>query len=127
MQILVNMVPPTGELKNPTFTLEKYINVWYDNTKVFRIPKGFTFDGNSRPWLARFLVPAVGKDFPATILHDWHCVKSWTDGGISFRTVGDKRYLGAMKYYGVPFLHRYIRYGAVRLYTKYLELRGAYD
>lgn len=42
-------------------------------SRVWTIPRGYTFDGASIPWWARFRISADGPWLWAALLHDWLC------------------------------------------------------
>lgn len=44
--------------------------ITYGQWKI-ELPTGFISDGNSVPWLFRWLVPKFGKNTIAGIVHDW--------------------------------------------------------
>jgi hypothetical protein len=79
----------------------------------FVVPAGFTTDFASVPRALTWLVPRYGRYTKAAILHDclWRrCADgefSWVDADGIFRRV--------MRELGVPFLRRWLMWGAVRL------------
>ena len=75
--------------------------VWKDpaTDKVYTAPKGFVSDGNSRPFLAAWLIKKFGSGQRADWLHDWLFKVQETgpeDGKVSGKLWADYQYLLAM-------------------------------
>lgn len=74
------------------------------------IPSGFRTDFGSVPWLARWIVPTMGRALPAYLAHDYlYCRQTVS------RSYADKLMLEIMRWYGFHWLRRTLAYWGVRL------------
>lgn len=87
---------------------------WQSDTRSwhFTVPAGFHTDLSSIPRWARSIIPQVGRQNRASILHDW----AYEDGvpGMT-RAEADQMFLDVMELDGVGWLRRRVMYRAVRL------------
>ncbi len=87
----------------------------------FEVPAGFHTDLSSIPRVFRSIIPQVGRQNRASILHDW----AYEDGvpGMK-RAQADRMFLDVMKFDGVGWLRRKIMYAAVRAFGSTLWGKG---
>jgi hypothetical protein len=78
----------------------------------FVVPAGFTTDFASVPRVFAWLLPRYGRYTKAAILHDW----LWSEARHRrfSRSDADGIFRRAMRELGVPFLRRWLMWGAVR-------------
>ena len=81
--------------------------------EVFEVPAGFTTDFASVPQALTWLVPRYGRYTKAAILHD-HLWRECTAGRFGWADA-DGILRRAMRELDVPFLRRWLMWGAVRL------------
>jgi hypothetical protein len=74
------------------------------------VPAGFHTDFSSIPRVFRSVVPVLGRQNRASVLHDWLYVERWPD-----RKTADLWFLWAMKACDVPAVKRWAMYAAVRV------------
>jgi Protein of unknown function (DUF1353) len=79
----------------------------------FVVEKGFQTDFASVPKIFTWLLPRYGRYTKAAILHDWLCQRA--KKGLIDRADADGIFLRSMRELGVPFLRRWLMWGAVRL------------
>ncbi len=91
------------------------------NTDRFVVPTGFRTDFASVPRIFVWLIPTYGRYTKAAILHDFLCDES--KAGRFDRDDADGLFRRAMRELGVPFLRRWIMWGAVSLATQWNKLR----
>ncbi len=79
---------------------------------VTHVPVGFLTDFASIPWLARVIIPKLGKWTKASVVHDYH----YQNGIPSLtRAQADRCFLDGMKDLGVAKWQRALMYWAVRV------------
>ncbi len=87
---------------------------WLNGTTVFNVevPAGFHTDLSSIPRVFRSIIPQVGPQNRASVLHDW----AYEEGvpGMS-RAQADRMFLDVMEWDGVSWLRRNVMYAAVRV------------
>lgn len=91
------------------------------NRDRFVVPDGFRTDFASVPRAFVWLIPKYGRYTKAAILHDFLCDES--KAGRFDRDDADGLFRRAMRELGVPFLRRWIMWGAVSLATQWIKLR----
>ena len=89
-----------------------------DGEQGWQIPTGFHTDFSSIPRLARSIIPVLGRQNKASVLHDWLYVTK-----IVNRAEADRIFLAAMRSSGVSFPKRNAMYLAVRLGGSYVWQR----
>lgn len=82
-------------------------------TEQFVVEKGFRTDFASVPKIFTWLIPRYGRYTKAAILHDWLCQRARK--GLIDRADADGIFLRSMRELDVPFLRRWLMWGAVRL------------
>src|SRR5262245_24845797 len=92
------------------------------NNDRFLVPDGFRTDFASVPRVFVWLIPKYGRYTKAAILHDFLCEES--KAGRFDRDDADGLFRRAMRELGVPFLRRWIMWGAVSLATQWIKLRN---
>ena len=94
------------------------------NTDRFIVPAGFQTDFASVPRAFVWLIPKYGRYTKAAILHDFLCTES--AAGRFDRDDADGIFRRVMRELGVPFLRRWLMWGAVSLATQWIKLRRAH-
>ncbi|WP_239377128.1 DUF1353 domain-containing protein [Frankia sp. Cj5] len=87
--------------------------VYQGNKQLFTVEKGFVTDFASVPQIFTWLIPRYGRYTKAAILHDW--LWELADRGGIERADADGIFRRAMRELNVPFLRRWLMWGAVRL------------
>lgn len=72
------------------------------------IPKGFTHDLSSIPRILRSIIPQIGPQNRASVLHDY------LYSNHEPRAYADRAFLAGMKFDGVGYFRRWTMYCAVR-------------
>ena len=108
------------EIGDDTWALVEPLR-YVGNTDRFVVPAGFRTDFASVPRIFVWLIPKYGRYTKAAILHDFLCEES--KAGRFDRDDADGLFRRAMRELGVPFLRRWIMWGAVSLATQWIEVR----
>ena len=85
--------------------------------QMITVPVGFYHDLSSIPRVFRSIIPQIGNQNRASVLHDWLYV---TEPNWMSRKLADRLFLEGMKVDGVNWLRRNIMYAAVRAGGWYL-------
>ena len=105
--------PPNSQVDVRQVSIEDWLllaALSYDGkTQHFDAPVGMKTDFASVPRLFVWFLPRYGSYTKAAILHDYLCA-----GGQISRVDADAIFRRAMRELGVPFLRRWIMWGAVR-------------
>ena len=91
------------------------------NVDRFVVPAGFRTDFASVPRVFVWLIPKYGRYTKAAILHDFLCDEAKVDR--FDRDDADGLFRRSMRELGVPFLRRWLMWGAVSLATQWIKLR----
>jgi hypothetical protein len=86
------------------------MDVWYSTTRYVMIPSGFVTDFASVPRIFWRVFPPLGPWAPAAVAHDLLYAR-----GEVARKEADRRFYGAMRLTGVPWLSATILYLGVRV------------
>ena len=91
---------------------------WYRSGKLsstFIVSAGFRTDLASIPRIARSLIPVIGPNLQAAIVHDWcYTQMLFLHGAEMTKAEADQLFLDGMKSLGVPWLRRNAMYAGVR-------------
>jgi hypothetical protein len=87
--------------------------VYQGNDQLFTVEREFVTDFASVPQIFTWLIPRYGRYTKAAILHDWLWRLADRDG--IDRADADGIFRRAMRELDVPFLRRWLMWGAVRL------------